>query len=153
MRAETSYQSLAHGPIFGRMKGWIPRRIRFVRSASEQDAGVRRISVELMRPDESSYVGSAEGPSSDSDLDLSRAGAEAAAQAVVSAVGAKGAEVRVEALERVSLFGRDIVVVSVVATYRGQTYSLFGVAPVQKDPATAGALAVLSATNRVLELS
>lgn len=135
------------------MKGWIPRRIRFVKSASEQEAGVRRVSVELLRPDEASYVGRAERPFSDSDLDLSRAGAEAAAEAVVSASGAEGTEVKVEALERVSLFGRDIVIVSVMATYRGQTFSLFGVSPVQDDPATAGALAVLSATNRVLELS
>jgi hypothetical protein len=105
----------------------------------------------LLRPDEGSYVGRAAGPSSDSDL--TRAGAEAAAQAVVSAAEVDGTEVKVEALERVSMFGRDIVIVSVVATYRGQSFSLFGISPVHDDPATAGALAVLSATNRVLELS
>jgi hypothetical protein len=135
------------------MKGWLPRRIRFVKSASEQGADGRRVSVELLRPDERRYVGQAEGPDTDSDLDLTRAGAEAAAQAVVSAAGVDGTEVKVEALERVNMFGRDIVIVSVVATYRGQSFSLFGISPAHDDPATTGALAVLSATNRVLELS
>ncbi len=134
-----------------RMTGWLPRRIRFVRSATEQDAGVRRVSVELLRPDEGSYVGKAERPSA--ELDLLRAGAEAAAAAVVNAAGTDDAEVKVEDIERVKMFGRDIVVASVSATYRGQTFSLFGVCEVHDDPATAGALAVLSATNRVLELS
>jgi len=133
------------------MKGWLPRRIRFVKSNTEQDAGVRRVSVELLRPDEGNYVGRAERPSG--EVDLLRAGAEAAAAAVVNAAGGGDAEVKVEDIERVKMFGRDIVVASVSATYRGQTFSLFGVCEVHEDPATAGALAVLSATNRVLELS
>jgi hypothetical protein len=135
------------------VKGWIPRRIRFVKSASEEVAGVRRVSVELLRPHEGSYVGRAERPSSDVDIDLIRAAAEAAADAVVSASAVEGTTVTVEALERVNMFGRDIVIVSVTAMFRGQSFSLFGVAPMHEDPATAGALAVLSATNRVLELS
>lgn len=133
------------------MKGWIPRRIRFVKSASEQAEGVRRVSVELLRPDEGSYVGRVER--SPAEPDLLRAGADAAAAAVASAAGSDGAKVTVEDIEQVHLFGRDIIVVSVTATYRGQTFALFGVCEVHEDAATAGALAVLSATNRVLELS
>ncbi|HLB37002.1 MAG TPA: hypothetical protein VJL31_10560 [Gemmatimonadales bacterium] len=133
------------------MKGWLPRRIRFVKSNTEQDAGVRRVSVELLRPDDGSYVGKAERPSA--EVDLLRAGAEAAAAAVVTAAGTDNAEVKVEDIERVKMFGREIVVASVSATYRGQTFALFGVCEVHEDAATAGALAVLSATNRVLELS
>ena len=130
------------------MTGWLPRRIRFVKSTTEHDAGVRRVSVELRRPDEGSYVGKAERPSAEADL--LRAGAEAAAAAVANAAGAGDAQVKVEDIERVKMFGRDIVVASVSATYRGQTFSLFGVCEVHDDPATAGALAVLSATNRYL---
>jgi hypothetical protein len=133
------------------MKGWLPRRIRFVKSATNEEGRVRRVSVELLRPDEGSYVGNAERPSADADL--LRAGAEAAAAAVVNATGTDDARVQVEDLERVHLFGRDIVVVSVSASYKGQSFSLFGVCEVKDDLATTGALAVLSATNRVLELS
>lgn len=133
------------------MKRWVSRRVRFSKATSEKRGDVRRISVELVRPNEAQYVGQAERPAADADL--ARAGAEAAAEAVVQASGVEDAKVSVEALERVNMFGRDIVIVSVRATYRGQTYALFGVAQVQDDPATAGALAVLSATNRVLELS
>jgi hypothetical protein len=133
------------------MKGWLPRRIRFVKSTTEQRGRVKRVSVELLRPNESSYVGSTERPAADEDL--LRAGAEAAAQAVASAATAEGTEVTVEAIERTHMFGRDIVVASVSAQYKGQTFSLFGVCEVHDDPATAGALAVLSATNRVMELS
>lgn len=133
------------------MKEWLRRRVRFLKATSEQGPDVRRVSVELQRPNESSIVGKAEQPSSDTDL--SRAGAEAAAEAIVQASGIRDAQVKVEDIEHVNLFGKDIVVVSVTARYKGQTVSLFGVCQVQEDPATAGALAVLSATNRVLELS
>lgn len=135
----------------GRMKGWIPRRIRFVKSSTHEAGRVRRVSVELLRPEEATYVGKAERPMSEADL--LRAGAEAAADAVVNAAGDADAEVRVDDIERVRLFGRALVVVSVSATYKGQSFSLFGVCELRDDPATAGALAVLSAANRVLELS
>jgi hypothetical protein len=133
------------------MKGWLPRRIRFVKSTAEQRGTVRRVSVELLRPNEGTYVGSAEQPAADEDL--LRAGAEAATEAVMSAALADGTRVTVEAIERVHLFGREIVVVSVSAHYKGQEFSLFGVCEVRDDMATAGALAVLSATNRVMDLS
>lgn len=133
------------------MKGWISRRVRFLKATSEKGAEVCRVSVELKRPDEA-YVGRSERPCS-ADLDMSRAGAEAAAEAIVKASGVKDAQVTVEDIERVNMFGRDIIIVSVSATHRGQTFSLFGVSQLTDDPATSGALAVLSATNRVLELS
>lgn len=133
------------------MKGWLRRRVRFLKTTSEERGDIRRVSVELERPEEAHYVGRAERPVADTDL--LRAGAEAAAEAVVQASGVEDARVTVEDLEHVKLFGRDIVVVSVRAVYKGQTYALFGVSQVQDDLATAGALAVLSATNRVLELS
>ena len=138
-------------PHIGPMKGWLPRRIRFVKSATKDEGRVKRVSVELLRPQEGSYVGRTERPSGETDL--LRAGAEAAADAVVNAAGGDDAQVRVEDIERVRMFGRDIVVVSVSARYRGQSFSLFGVCEVHDDLATTGALAVLSATNRVLELS
>lgn len=136
------------------MKGWLRRRVRFLKATFEEGPDVRRVSVELQRPDEAGFVGRAARPSGGTDsTDLARAGAEAAAEAVGQASGIKDAEVTVQALERVSMFGKDIVVVSVSAQYKGQTFTLFGVAQIQDDAATAGALAVLSATNRVLELS
>ena len=133
------------------MKQWLARRIRFLKSSAEHHGDLHRVSVELLRPDEGTYVGWSESPSS--DVDLLRAGAEAAAEAVVNAAGAGDAQVTVENIERVKVFGRDVVVVLVSARYKGQTFSLFGVCEVRDDDATAGALAVLSATNRVLELS
>jgi hypothetical protein len=133
------------------MKDSFPRRIRFVKSTAEQRGQVRRVSVELLRPNEGTYVGSAERSAADEDL--LRAGAEAATEAVMSAAPADGTRVAVEAIERVHLFEREMVVVSVSAQYKGREYSLFGVCEIRDDPATAGALAVLSATNRVMELS
>lgn len=135
------------------MKGWLRRRVKFLRATSEEAADVRRISVELERPDEGGYVGKAERPEPVDSTELARAGAEAAAEAVGQASGIKEADVKVQDLERVNMFGKDIVVVSVSAKYKGQTFTLFGVAQVQSDLVTAGALAVLSATNRVMELS
>jgi hypothetical protein len=50
-------------------------------------------------------------------------------------------------------FGAEIVLVSVRATARNDTWQLYGVSRVRGDLAAAAALAVLNATNRVLDLA
>lgn len=132
------------------MKDWLSRRVRFVKATSEGDAEKRRVSVQLERPDTGLFVGAVE-PSV--EIDAFRAGALAATEAVRQAAGIEGAVVELKDLSVVELFGRTVVVVEVRAHVLDQERSLFGVCPVQDDPAEAAALAVLSATNRMLDLA
>lgn len=133
------------------MKNWVSRKVRFVKATLEQAAGMARAEVELQRPDSQSYVGRAERPSQ--GMDILHAGAQAAAQAVQQAAESDDASVQVRDLAVVNLWGEDIVVVSVSAHVKGVDWALFGVSHVKDDPASAAALAVLSATNRVLGLA
>lgn len=134
------------------MKDWLSRRVRFVKATtSDEDAQKRRVSVELQRPDAGVFVGKVDRPSV--EIDAYRAGALAATEAVRQAAGIDGAVVELKDLSVVELFGRIVVVVEVRAQVRDQDRSLFGVCPVQDNPAEAAALAVLSATNRMLDLA
>lgn len=103
------------------------------------------------RPGSGTFVGIAEG--TEAILDLLRSGAEAAAQAIQQAADTDEASVEIRDLEIVKVHGADVVIVSVLVRLRGEARSLFGVCQVQEDPTTAGALAVLSATNRVFDLA
>ena len=63
------------------------------------------------------------------------------------------AHVEIRDLEVVKLFGDTLVVVSVVARLKDDTRSLYGVCQVRDDGASAAAMAVLNATNRVFDLA
>jgi hypothetical protein len=133
------------------MKDWLSRRVRFVKSTSDDDTKQRRASVELERAESGIYVGKVERPSL--EMDAYRAGALAAADAVRQAAGVEDAEVALTDLSVVNVFGKNVVIVEVRAKVRGQERSLFGVCPVGDDPGESAALAVLSATNRMLDLA
>jgi hypothetical protein len=133
------------------MTDWQSRKVRFVGATVDDDNQVVRASVELRRPSEGRYIGRAERPSRETNLLW--AGAQAAAEAVARAAGEEPAAVSVQNVARMDVFGADAIVVAVTARVRGETRSLFGVCRVDDEPAEAAALAVLSATNRVLDLS
>jgi hypothetical protein len=133
------------------MKDWMSRKVRFVKATTEQEGDRTKASVELTRPDTGSFVGRAERPSVGSDI--LRAGAQAAAEAVRQASGRDDAEVTVQEVEKVKVFGAEVVIVMVAAKIRGEVRSLYGVCHVQDDAAEAAALAVLNATNRVYDLA
>jgi hypothetical protein len=130
------------------MKNWVSRKVRFVKATIETEGGVVRAEVELKRPDAQSYVGKAERPSAGVNVLL--AGAQAAAEAVRHVADDEDAAVDVRDIAVVNLWGQDIVVVSVSARFRGRAFPVFGVCHLKDDPVAAAALAVLSATNRVL---
>ena len=133
------------------MKDWLTRKVRFVgATVNKSDKGVQA-RVELQRVGAGTYVGTADG--AEATEDALRAGAEAAAQAVQQAADTEEASVEIRDLEVVKTRGGEVVIVSVLARLRGEARSVFGVCQIQDDPATAGALAVLSATNRVFDLS
>ncbi len=133
------------------MKDWLSRKVRFVKATADDDAQQRRVRVELERPEAGTYVGTADVPATDTDA--FRAGALAAAEAVRQAAGIPNAVVELRNLSVVNVFGKDVVVVEVFADVRGQRRALYGVCPVDSDPSAAAALAVLSATNRMLDLA
>ena len=133
------------------MKEWLSRKVRFVNATLKQGDERVQARVELERPGSGTFVGIAEG--TEATLDLLRSGAEAAAQAIQQAADTDEASVEIRDLEIVKVHGADVVIVSVLVRLRGEARSLFGVCQVQEDPTTAGALAVLSATNRVFDLA
>ncbi|MBI4499530.1 MAG: hypothetical protein HY700_00045 [Gemmatimonadetes bacterium] len=133
------------------MKDWLSRKVRFVKATLHRDEARSRASVELERPGSGSYIGTADGPAS--DLDDFRAGAQAAAQAVQQAADSEDARVEVRGLELIKAVGETVVIVSVSASFGKETRALFGVCQVHDDPASAAAMAVLNATNRVFDLA
>ena len=133
------------------MKDWLSRKVRFVKATLQKSDTGSQARVELERPGSGSYVGIAEGAGS--ELDAFRAGAHAAAQAVQQVADSADARVEVRDLELIKAVGETVVIVSVTATLKGESRSLFGVCQVHDDPAAAAAMAVLSATNRVFDLA
>ena len=133
------------------MKDWLSRKVRFVKATLDDRGDGSKARVELERPGSGPYVGTADA--SGDELDVLRAGAQAAAQAVQQAADSEDARVEVRDLELVKAVGQTVVIVSVEASLKGETRSLFGVCQVHDDPATAAAMAVLSATNRVFDLA
>jgi len=127
------------------------RKVRFVKARLEQAGDHYHADVELTDEDGARFTGGADGPRTDQDL--LRTGALAAAAAAEQASGIAGARVEVQDLAVVREFGAEIVLVSVRATARNDTWQLYGVSRVRGDLAAAAALAVLNATNRVLDLA
>jgi len=128
----------------------VPRKVRFVKATSAPQPENPETQVVLERSGTGTFVGTAAAGGSDRDVFM--AGAQAAAQAVERAAGGGGASVTVEALEVVKAVGHSVVIVSVLASYKGETRNLFGICRVKPDRATSAALAVLSATNRVFDI-
>jgi hypothetical protein len=108
-------------------------------------------SVELSGKGNARFTGDADGRATEEEL--LRTGAAAAADAVAEACGIPDVSVEVKDIAALQLFGNRIVLVSIVATLREQTKQLYGICVVQGDAAAAAALAVLNATNRVLDLA
>src|SRR2546425_8030325 len=101
------------------MKDWLSRKVRLVKSTLDQERDVSRASVELRRADAGIYVGTAE--SSGPGLEVFRAGAQAAAQAVQQAAETKDASVEVQSLELVKAVGTTLVIVQVATRLEGKT--------------------------------
>jgi hypothetical protein len=91
----------------------------------------------------------------ESPTGAARAGARAVAAALTEAF-APTLGVHVETASMVSVFDREHVLVSIAAAsplFGRSAKTLVGAQPVAADRVEAGALAVLKATNRVLELA
>ena len=127
------------------------RKVRFVKATLARSGGQWHAGVELTGEGGARFTGGADGPATDAEL--LRTGALAAALAAQQASGIAGAAVELEDLAVVREFGAQIVLVSVHVTTPKGTWELYGVARVNDDLAAAAALAVLNATNRVLDLA
>ncbi|MHB1329701.1 MAG: hypothetical protein ACYC2K_15995, partial [Gemmatimonadales bacterium] len=100
-----------------------------------------------LRKGESSYVGEAEGMENErSRVDLA---ARATLQAIVEAEGMEG-RLSVDGVQRISAFGREFAFVAVAARMERMNALLTGTCEIRESLETAGALAVLDATNRWL---
>jgi hypothetical protein len=130
------------------MKDWRSRNVRFKTATVLPDGNV---CVELERPGAGTYVGM--GESTEPGLEVFRAGADAAAQAVAHAADSPDASVEVKDLEVVRAVGETLVVVAVSARLKSESHVLIGVCVVRDDPAHAAARAVLNATNRAFNLA
>src|SRR5207244_2848841 len=99
------------------------RKVRFVKATSESQPENNETRVVLERTGTGTFVGTAAAGGSDREVFL--AGARAAAQAVEQAAGGGGASVTVENLEVVKAVGHEVVIVAVVASYKGEIRNLF----------------------------
>lgn len=100
-----------------------------------------------LRKGESSYSGEAEGMENErSRMDLA---ARATLQAIVEAEGMQG-RLSVDGVQGISAFGREFVFVAVAARMERMNALLTGTCEIRESLETAGALAVLDATNRWL---
>jgi hypothetical protein len=127
------------------------RKVRFVKATLKQKGGRYHAGVELAGEGGVRFTGGADGPAT--ERELLRAGALAAVGAAEQASGVAGAKVELEDLALLREFGTQIVLVSLRATVGEETKQLYGVCNVRDDLAAAAALAVLNATNRVLDLA
>ena len=126
------------------------RKVRFVKATVETSSDSCHARVELERTGAGTYVGTS---GATTGLDAFRAGAQAAALAVEQVADSDDAHVEVCDLEVVKLFGDTLVIVSVLARLKDETRSVYGVCQVRDDGASAAALAVLNATNRIFDLA
>ena len=125
------------------------RAVKFVSVEIEQLPNNRcRGSAQLERATGGFYRGMAELPGTD----VVACAAHAAADAVCQALSRTSPSVVVEQTATVEIFGKRGVSVKIAARHRGQLRSLVGFCLITGDPARAGALAVLNAANRFLNL-
>lgn len=118
-----------------------------------EDVEVRRSRVRgvscrvTLRKGESSYCGEAEGMENErSRVDLA---ARATLQAIIEAEGMQG-RLSVDGVQCISAFGREFVFVAIAARMERMNALLTGTCETRDSLETAGALAVLDATNRWL---
>ncbi len=126
-----------------------PRLVKFVSAEIEQLSDDRcRTQVELLHQNGESHVGKAEGGCADGER--LRLAAQAAADAVRTAVCGTGDTLDVTGATITEAFGKRTVFVQVAALYLGQRRELMGFCLIDPDPTRAAALAVLNAVNRFL---
>lgn len=118
-----------------------------------EDVEVRRSRAKgvtcrvTLRKGDSSYFGEAEGMENErSRIDLA---ARATVQAIVEAEGMQG-RLSVDGVQSISAFGREFAFVAVAARMERMNALLTGTCEIRESLETAGALAVLDATNRWL---
>lgn len=126
-----------------------PRVVKFVSAGVEQLSEDRcRTQVELQHQDGNTHVGKAEGGCAEAER--LRLAAQAAAEAVRSAVCGAGDQLTVSGATITEAFGKRTAFVQVSALYIGQKRELMGFCLIDPDPTRAAALAVLNAVNRFL---
>ncbi len=126
-----------------------PRLVKFVSAEVEQVSDDRcRTRVELLHQDGKAHVGEVEGGCADAER--LRLSAQAAADAVRTAVCGTGDRLDVTGATVTEAFGKRTVFVQVAALYLGQRRELMGFCLIDPDPTRAAALAVLNAVNRFL---
>lgn len=127
-----------------------PRRVKFVRASLESLAPDQCLAtVELERPEQGTFVGTATGGCP--DVEGLRASAQAAADALMQAVGETHL-LEVHEVELFDAFGKSAVLVHVAAQVQDRPQALMGFCVAGDDAPRAAALAVLNATNRVLDI-
>lgn len=110
--------------------------------------GECRIRIRLDAPALGVQVGVADGTASmEGEL---RAAAEATLDALRRAAPLKDGSLSLREVAPFDAFGKPAVMVSIALEMGAQSRSLIGFSPLGDDPARATALAILSATNRVL---
>jgi hypothetical protein len=123
------------------------RRVRFVQAELQRlSAAACMARVELERREAGGYVGTAVA----SEAEGLRATAKAAADALMQAA-ASDHVLEVHDVKLLNVFGKLTVVVQVGAKQQERWVSLMGFCVAGQDPTRAAALAVLHATNRVLD--
>lgn len=127
-----------------------PRRVKFVRASLELLAPDHCLAkVELKGEKDDSFVGTATGGRP--EREGLRASAQAAVDALMQAVGETHL-LKVHNVEMFEAFGREAVLVHLAAQVQDRTQALMGFCVAGGDPTRAAALAVLNATNRVLDV-
>jgi len=140
----------AHAP--GSAPPAVPRRVTLLRVESSRSLGWIETRA-WVRRGEAEFEGSAREVESAGGA--ARAGARAVAAALSTACGAS-LRVDIESVSLLHAFDRQQALVSLSAAsplFGRSVRTLVGAHPVESDAVEAGALAVLKATNRVVELA
>ena len=127
------------------------KRLKFIRAELQRLSSTQCLArVQLEQPGSGAYVGTAVVACP--DLDGLRATAKATAAALMQASG-QDHSLEVHDVEVHDAFGQPAVMVHVGSKLHHRTQGLMGFCLAQGDSTRAAALAVLHATNRVLELA
>lgn len=122
-----------------------PARILLESLQIDRRAGQRVACKVVLREDEATYEGEAEGP------DFSQSRLEVAARALLDALNGATMDdisLRLEGIQRSDAFGKDLVFVLVQGQERRRSVTLPGVGLVEDSAEEAAVLACLQATNR-----
>lgn len=121
------------------------RRLLLETLEIDRKAGDQVACRVVLRGDEETYAGEAQG------ADFSRSRLEVAGHAVLEALNAATMDdivLRLEGVQRLDAFGRELVVAVVQGQERRRSTSLPGVSLIEDSPEEATVLACLQATNR-----